>query len=186
LEPVGDLSKRFPWVDTLGTKPSKWLSGKPGFAVAAGGRKVVSSWLLVRRHVCEGHGPRAWADFLHAVTTPCLVLEQPKKKEKRRTRLAMYRLGPGKQDAFRMAIVEQFDEQHFFVVTAFARPSIRAADAAGIGDSRPPTCRAFALRQRDLDPETTPRPRRWSMAEMAPPNESCCEHLLDCSRPSAP
>ena len=184
---IENLSTAYPWVDTLGVGPSPWLSNQPGFELSAwNDLLVISSWLRVGGHVREGHGDRAWADFLHALTEPCFVVEEQQRRRQRgRKRLAFYRLGPGAATTFRLAVVEQYGDRTALMITAFPRPSVGVKhDAvADVLDA----CPAFCLRQRDLDPhtKTKPPPSRWSAATLEPGSDTCCERVVDCSRSAA-
>lgn len=148
---------------------------------------VVSSWLRLDAKIVEGHGDRAWPDFLHATVAPCFAVEERRKRAKHRVRLALYRLGPGLNTTFRMAVLERYDEAHYFLVTAFAVPSVRAEHDAVIPAGIKGTCPAFCVRQRDFDPFSSswPPPGRWGPAIQAPDGETCCEHEVDCARLTA-
>jgi hypothetical protein len=182
LSPVANLSASLPWLDERAGSAT-FVRDEPGFVLEAwDGGCIASSWSYVRVHLLRRHRrPAAWSDFLHAALAPCLVLHQ-RPGSSGRPRLALYRLRPGIEHTFRVAIVEREGDAAFRLVTAFAKQSIVNHHYAALFGGVVATCPGYALRRRDLHqyPGWVPVPERWSTAARDVP-DGCCERDPGCA-----
>jgi len=180
LSTVDNVWERFPWLQAW-RGGSGYYRDQPGFGFALGGQRiVVSSWLFVWNHPVRRHGPRAWEDFLHAASRPCLVIEDTSQRW-RRPRYALYRLRDGLEDTFRVAVIEDHGDGQFVLVTAMPKKSLTNKHYGSLKEQRlPERCPAFCLRTRDLDPAARPRIDRPAPCLSEVPFDDCCENRLAC------
>lgn len=182
LQPVANLSTEFPWIASLRGRNAGQLRDRAGFTFAGWeDNTVVCSWRYVRVHILDRPNGRTFADALHAVRWPCVVLHE-KPGRRGLPRMALYRLRPGMPATFRMVTVELQEDGRYLLVTAFPKLSFVHHHYEALRTSVLGTCAAYCLRQRDLHPGgRLPRPQRWSDATRLPPDPSCCEYELGCS-----
>lgn len=172
LVDVHDVLATFPWADQRRGKAKP--APRAGFSFAAwDGNVVVSSWSYVRRHIVHRHDQQAWSDFLHATASPCLVLDQ-RRRWPPVPRLALYRVRPGLENTFRLAVLEQHAPGRLSLVTAYPKKSLAGDHYRALTDGLLSSCGAYCLRRRDLQPMAGPPPRRWSVPSVDLP-AGCCE-----------